>query len=149
MGERGEIVYTNLYNYGMPFIRYRIGDVGIPTDEKCPCGRGLPLMKIIEGRTDDFMKLSSGNIIAPTIWIIILMHYDIENYKVIQEKKNEIRLLIVPGRNFTKESINNIRKEIIEVLKEEITLQIELVEEIPREKSGKVKPIVSKVQENW
>jgi phenylacetate-CoA ligase len=49
-GEEGEIVLTNLNSYTMPFIRYRIGDIGIPSDEKCPCERNLPLMKMLTGR---------------------------------------------------------------------------------------------------
>ena len=84
-GERGEIVYTGLYNYSMPFIRYAVGDIGVPTDEKCPCGRGLPLMKVIEGRTDAFVQVPNGKIFSPIIWTILLRPYKLEHFKVIQE----------------------------------------------------------------
>lgn len=53
-GEQGEIIVTGLYNRAMPLIRYRIGDLGIPSDEKCPCGRSWPLIKSIEGRINDY-----------------------------------------------------------------------------------------------
>ncbi len=57
-GERGEIVCTSLFNYAMPFIRYAIGDVGVPSDEICSCGRTLPLMKTVEGRKDSLLVSS-------------------------------------------------------------------------------------------
>lgn len=148
-GERGEIVYTNLYNYGMPFIRYKIEDVGIPTDERCPCGRSLPLMKIIEGRKDAFIQVPGGGIFSPTIWIVILMHYKLERFKVIQEKVDEIKIQIVPGRCFNQESIDKIKKDANDVLGGEVTINIEIVDKIPREKSGKVRPIVSKLKMDW
>lgn len=145
-GERGEIVYTNLYNHAMPFIRYQIGDVGIATDEKCACGRGLPLMKIIEGRKDDFIKVPNGRVFPPTIWIIILMCYNIESYKVIQEKLDYITIKIIPKSNFDQTSIADIKNKAKDVLGHEVAINIEIVDEIQREKSGKMKAIVSKVK---
>jgi phenylacetate-CoA ligase len=147
-GERGEIVYTNLYNYTMPFIRYKIGDVGIPTDEKCPCGRGLPLMKIIEGRKDAFVQVPNGRIFSPIIWTILLRPYELEHFKVIQEKIDEIKIQIVPGRGFSQETINNLKKDVNSVLGEEVTINIEALDEIPRE-AGKVRSVVSKVKIDW
>lgn len=145
-GERGEIVYTNLYNYSMPFIRYQIGDVGITSDEKCVCGRGLPLMKIIEGRKDDFIKVPDGRIFSPDIWIIILMYYDIEIFKVIQEKLNYITINIVPKSGFNQKSIDEIKNKARNVLGHEVEINIQIVDKILREKSGKMKSIVSKVK---
>jgi len=144
-GERGEIVYTNLYNYAMPFIRYTSGDVGIPTDEKCPCGRSLPLMKILEGRKDAFMQTPDGRIIVPTVWIILLMHYTFEQYKVIQETINKINIQIAPGRDFKLENIPKIKNDVSKLMGPEVIVDIQIVTEIPREKSGKIKPIVSKL----
>ena len=61
-------------------------------------------------------------------------------------KIDEIKILIVPGRCFDQESISNIKKDAKKELGEEVTINIEIVEEIPREKSGKIKPIVSKLK---
>ena len=95
-GERGEIVYTGLYNYAMPLIRYRIGDIGIPSDESCPCGRGLPLMKLIEGRSDSFMQVPDGRIFSPIIWTLIIRKIPgVGQLKAIQEKIDLIRILVV------------------------------------------------------
>ena len=48
LGETGDIVLTTLYNRAMPLIRYRIGDKSLQTDERCSCGRGLPLLRSVE-----------------------------------------------------------------------------------------------------
>ena len=148
-GERGEIVYTNLYNYAMPFIRYKIEDIGIPTQEKCPCSRNLPLMKIIEGRKDSFMKMPNGRIFPPTIWVVILMHYKLDSYKVIQEKIDELTIQIVPLQTFNQDIIEKIKRDTHDVIGGEVKINVEILDEIPREKSGKVKSIVSKLKIDW
>ena len=148
-GERGEIVYTNLFNYAMPFIRYKIEDVGIPTDEKCSCGRGLPLMKLIEGRKDAFIKLADGKIISPIVWTIILRPYNLKQYKVIQETENKIKIQIIPREGVDKSLPETIYKNICLALGSELPIEFELVNEIPREKSGKVRSVISKINVDW
>src|SRR5205085_2015287 len=54
-GTPGEIVITHLATRDFPFIRYRTGDIGVLSDERCCCGRGLPLLKEIQGRATDFV----------------------------------------------------------------------------------------------
>jgi phenylacetate-CoA ligase len=63
-GEEGEIVVTDLMNYGMPFIRYRLGDMGVLSDRKCPCGRAFPMLERVTGRTADFLKKKDGTLVA-------------------------------------------------------------------------------------
>jgi len=149
-GERGEIVYTNLYNYSMPLIRYKIGDVGIPTDEKCPCGRGLPLMKLLEGRKDAFIQLANGKILSPIVWTILLRPYQLKQFKVIQEAKNKIKIQIAQsGKNTNNELLETINNSIRASLGREIAIEIEVKDEIPREHSGKVRSVISKVNIDW
>lgn len=74
------------------------------------------------------------------------MSYNIESYKVIQEKLDEITIKIIPKSNFDQKSIEDIKNKSKEVLGHELKINIEIVDEIPREKSGKMKAIVSKVK---
>jgi len=144
-GERGEIVYTCLYNYAMPMIRYRIGDVGVPSDESCPCGRGLPLMKRLEGRKDAYIKTPSGRIFSPIIWTVLLRPYNLVQFKVIQEKVDKIRIKIIPSKIFNQQTVESIKKDINNVLGEEVRLIVEIVKEIPRDSSGKIRSVISKI----
>lgn len=149
-GERGEIVYTGLYNYTMPLIRYRIEDIGVPSDEKCPCGRGLPLMKLIEGRSDSFMQVPDGKIFSPIIWTAIMRRIPgVGQFKAIQERKDLIRILLVKDEEFTQRTIDQIEHDIKEVMGEKINIEIEIVDEIPKDKTGKVRAAVSKVRIEW
>ena len=149
-GESGEIVYTNLYNYTMPFIRYKIEDVGIPSDEKCNCGRGLPMMKILEGRKEVFMITPNGKIIPPIIWPVIMEKIkSISQYKIIQEKINLITIKIVPTKSLKDEEINRMIFEIKSYIGDDIEIKVDFVETIPREKSGKFKTVISKIKTDW
>jgi len=143
--ESGEIVYTGLYNYAMPLIRYRVGDVGVPSDEICPCGRRLPLMKCLEGRKDAFIKIPSGRIFSPIIWAILMKPYELNHFKVIQEKIDKINVLLVPSISFTEENLFMLNNDIKNVLGQEVEIDITLVEKISREKSGKIRSVVSKI----
>ena len=63
-GEDGRIVVTELVNFGMPMIRYEVGDRGVPSNCVCPCGRSLPLMERLVGRVADFLVAEDGSQVA-------------------------------------------------------------------------------------
>jgi phenylacetate-CoA ligase len=98
-GERGEILYTSLFNYSMPLIRYAVGDVGVPSDDVCPCGRTLPLMKVVEGRTDSLLRLPNGRLLSPVTVIGAMDAFDlfnqIEEYKLLQKRVDQLIFYIL------------------------------------------------------
>ncbi|MES2352553.1 MAG: hypothetical protein V4641_33730, partial [Pseudomonadota bacterium] len=61
-GDSGAIVVTHLASADFPFIRYATGDVGALDTRQCPCGRGLPLLKRVEGRVTDFVVALDGTV---------------------------------------------------------------------------------------
>jgi phenylacetate-CoA ligase len=130
----------------MPLIRYKIEDIGVPSDEMCPCGRGLPLMKLIEGRSDSFMQTPDGRIFSPIIWTLIMRQIPgIGQFKAIQERRDLIRILVVKDQAFTEATAWQIVHDVQEVMGEEMHVDVDVVEDIPRDKSGKVRCAVSKV----
>lgn len=149
-GERGRLLYTSLYNYAMPLIRYDVGDVCVPTDESCPCGRGLPLMKHIEGRVDDFVITPNGRIFSPIIWTIIMRAISgIAKYKIVQKTKRDLVVQLVKDSDFSSATIRQVNEGITKHLGDDITIKIELVNEIPKDKSGKLRSVVSEAKINW
>lgn len=149
-GERGELICTGLHSYTMPFIRYKIGDIGIPSDKKCPCGRGLPLMEKLEGRTEDFVKLPGGKVFAPTVFFVIMRDIrGIKQYRIVQEKIDKLLVYIVPGENFTLEVTYRVQQEIRKTLKNNVPIEIKMVDELPRDPSGKLRSVISKVPINF
>jgi len=83
-GETGNLIITDLCSYAMPFIRYEIGDLGTPSDEKCPCGRNLPIMKSLNGRTYDYILTSDRRLLSGLFFHHILVHYEIQGIKEFQ-----------------------------------------------------------------
>lgn len=154
LGEIGEIVATGLHNYAMPMIRYNLGDIGIPTDERCSCGRSWPLVQSIEGRTNDIFIMQSGRKLYPRFvfaWIgneIKEYLFCLSQYQIIQEKRNKIILRVVKGREFDPKVVSKIKGNIENScirMGEDVSVDIEIVQEIPREKSGKRRKIISLV----
>ena len=146
-GERGEVVYTSLYNYAMPLIRYQVGDVATPTDEICPCGRGLPLLKSVEGRKDDFIQLPSGKAISPmTIHLIVKHTPEIVECQVTQESLDKISVSLVVTGKFTNVHSQRLIQEMNQALNNEISVDIRVVDAIQRGPNGKMRMVISKVK---
>jgi phenylacetate-CoA ligase len=143
VGERGEIILTPLWNYAMPLIRYKIGDIGIRSDETCPCGRGLPLMKVLEGRSDDFIILPSGRIIPPYVTSMYFSNIEgIAEYKIIQETKQHFIIQIVLREGYNDDLFLQLKDRFRKRFREPVTIDIEAVDAISR--GGKLRRVVSK-----
>ncbi len=138
-GKVGKIIITNFDNFTMPLIRYEIGDVGVLSDKQCHCGRGLPLIKTIEGRTTNFLRTPSGDIIPFLYWNYFFEQYGpyIQQFQVIQEELDFIVIKIVPANNYNPEIKSGLIKGVQKQLGEEIKLQVVEVEEIPLSPTGK------------
>ena len=151
--EPGEIIVTGLNNYAMPLIRYRIGDVGTPTNERCPCGRSWPLIKDIQGRSYDRISLSNGaKISLPHIYPYLYQElkgnvFSILQFQIIQETKKTIIFKIVKGKNFDLKMLERIKSNLetyFAGLGENLEVIMQIVEEIPIER-GKRRTLISKV----
>jgi phenylacetate-CoA ligase len=158
-GERGEMVYTSLHNQAMPIIRYGIQDIGIPLDDECACGISLPLMKMIEGRQNSFIMLPDGSVVSPWRFIealkLFLLTDDIAKYRIIQEKKDHIKIYIEKTHDKVEEQfinewiLNKTKKEFTEngINLSDILIEINYVDAIPSSKRGKLNVISSKLND--
>ena len=144
-GQPGNILITDLLNFGMPFIRYKIEDTGIPDDQQCPCGRGLPLMRMVAGRTTDFLKTPKGVSVsgsALTIYLITSVP-GIKQAQIIQDKIDHLLFKLVTGREFLEAGAQTFGKKVSEFFGGEMRYDIQYVEEIPKEASGKYRFSIS------
>lgn len=151
-GERGVILLTGLRNFGMPLIRYKIGDVGKSSSELCGCGRGLPLMSSIEGRVSDFMAYYDEALrrvvpVGPMYPIIIsvVMHMPVENCQVVQENINRLTVRLVKGKGYVNEHTDFMVKQLQKYLGDRIKIDVEFVDFIPPLQSGKRSVFLSKI----
>jgi phenylacetate-CoA ligase len=145
-GESGEIVVTHLATQEFPFIRYRTGDVGALSTEICSCGRGLPLLKEIHGRSTDFLIAYDGTILHGLAVIYVLRDLaGVKEFKIIQESIDTTRVQIVKDDAYQPNFDLIIQSEFKKRLGEKVGIYIEYKTEIKAEKSGKYRYVVSEV----
>jgi phenylacetate-CoA ligase len=142
----GRLVVTGLHNFAMPLIRYEIGDVSGIQVESCPCGRPLPLLLPITSKAEDLVVLPDGRFISGSV----LTHpfkpmTHIAESQIIQEELGRIRIKVVPRPGYDEGDQAKLLASLRERLGNEIRLEIERVETIPREARGKFRWVVSKV----
>jgi len=145
-GQAGEVVVTHTATGEYPFLRYRTGDVAVLDDGRCPCGRGLPMLRDIQGRTTDFIVAPDGTVMHGLALIYVLRDQPgVEAFKIIQESVERLRVLVVPGEAFTEDTERAVVTGLSQRLGEGVTIEVEKVSDIPRERSGKFRYVVSKV----
>lgn len=145
--ERGEIILTNLTNYGMPFLRYKIGDVGIPSDGLCSCGRGLPLMDKIEGRDTDIISTPTGKYLIVHFFTALFEYIEgVDQFQVVQNKIDKITIKIVKNSAFTQDDLDHIENTIQTNAGEDVSINVEFVKSIPVSQSGKRRFVISNVK---
>jgi phenylacetate-CoA ligase len=146
MGQTGEIVVTHLATADFPFIRYRSGDVGALDADPCPCGRGLPVLGRIEGRSTDFVVAADGTIMHGLALIYVLRDMEeIDEFKIVQESLARIRVLIVAPRPLPVPRVAEIQHQFCRRLGQGVDVRVEQVTHIPRERSGKYRYVVSHI----
>jgi len=146
-GEVGETLVTDLYNKAMPLIRYEIGDVGIPAEAKCGCGRGLPVMQMAAGRVTDFLVGNDGRIVSGVVLstYLITRVSGMEQLRFLQDNVGEICIQIVKNHSFKEENITTLKQLVKQFLGEKVHIDIEFTESIPKEVSGKYRFTISSI----
>ena len=154
-GETGEVVVTSLFNYAMPFVRYNLGDVGIPSDEMCECGRNLPLMQMVEGRKDALLILPNGKLMTPRAFTYALHEFKyyncIEKFQIVQNRIDAFDFILKIKEKSCKEEVVNteLLKHLQNIFNlKDVVFEIKFVDDIPLDKSGKLMAVVSKLKSN-
>lgn len=135
----GNLIITDLTNRGMPLIRYEIGDTATVLGQACPCGRGLPRLGRVHGRTSDIIYTPEGNKISG-ISILDTFIIHIEGFKQVQIIQNEIDFLvfnIVKDGSFCETSMIRLREIVPEIFGPQMRYSTEFVDRIPRTARGK------------
>lgn len=145
-GESGEIVVTHLATRDFPFIRYRTGDIAVLDNKMCACGRGLPMIREIQGRTTDFVMTHDGAVMHGLALVYILRDLpEVKAFKIVQESRELTQVLIIPEKTLDAAIKAKIVQGFKARLGQEVTVEIDEVSEIPAEKSGKFRYVISKV----
>jgi len=153
-GAEGRIVITNLHNYGMPFIRYDLGDSGTLVKGRCACGRSLPRLGALVGRKNRFLVTRSGRrVFAGTLFLDRFAGLGLRQYQIVQEDLDNVTMRLVPAPgDASQEGLAALEarvRALIEAgLGDELALHIQFVDRIEPSAEGKHVFMLSLVRES-
>ena len=144
-GKLGRLVATGLLNADMPLVRYELGDHGAlaPAGASCPCGRTLPLLAAIEGRSDDLIVTPDGRRVG-RLDPVFKADLPIREAQIIQERLDRVRVRLVPAHGYTQEDARTVARRLRQRLGD-MEVVVEEVDAIPRSANGKFRAVVSLV----
>ena len=135
-GEPGEIVITDLYSHEAPFIRYATGDIAVLSARRCPCGRALPLLERVEGRSNDSITSPDGRAINSLALIYSVREIEgIERFKITQKTLTSFHIQLVCADRYSSASEVLIRKNWEQLLRADVKVSFEYLAELPAERS--------------
>ena len=148
-----KVIATGFWNHAMPLIRYDTGDVVIkkPSEEKCSCGRAFTTVDSIVGREGDKVVTPSGQTFGVTILIHLLYVVcggkDIAETQFVQDEPDHLTVRYVPGNDFSPSNFREVQQKFKSHLPEDIRIDFVRFEAVPRTESGKLKRVVSYLNE--
>jgi phenylacetate-CoA ligase len=143
-GTAGRLICTGLLNPEMPLIRYQVGDRARPAVEtgRCGCGRTLPVISGIEGRSNDLLLARDGRRVY---WVNpILYGLPLLEAQIIQESFDLIRVRCVAAPGFNRGHEARLRERLQQRMGE-IAVVVELVASIPRGERGKFRAVICQI----
>jgi phenylacetate-CoA ligase len=148
-GEKGRIVVTGLHHYTNPFIRYEIDDVAISGDRNCSCGRGLEMIKSVEGRIMDRVITPEGKELIFQYFTNLFAEIpNVEEFQIVQNKIDKVIINIVKTRTYSDSDEKRIYSELRDFVGPSLNIELNYVDEIKKGKTGKKHYIISKVNPN-
>jgi len=143
-GELGEVVVTDLHNYGAPFIRYVNGDLAVAMPvARCACGRALSRLQRVEGREMDTLRDGEGRPIGGMFFSVLfsVLADRVRGFQIVQRKDRSIDLKLVPGRMFDDSLLEMVKRNCEKAIPG-VDLRTHVVSDIPIEPSGKSRVVV-------
>jgi phenylacetate-CoA ligase len=145
-GQSGDVVVTDLHNYGMPMIRYVNGDLArFARTEHCACGRTLARLERVEGRRADMMVDKEGNVVPGIVFHVLFSDARVElvkQFQAVQRESGAVVLKVVRGRDFAEDAFNAVQGRFSTYLRG-LPFTVEFHEAIPpHTRSGKIQTVV-------
>jgi phenylacetate-CoA ligase len=143
-GELGEVVVTDLHNWGAPFIRYLTGDLAVERGPgRCACGRALTVLDRVEGRTTDTLRDGEGRPVSGLFFNVLFSSLadEVRGFQVVQRRDRSIHLKMVPTERFGEAVLERVRRNTRKFIPG-VELRIELIPELPVDRGGKLRVVV-------
>ncbi|MCF6306650.1 MAG: phenylacetate--CoA ligase family protein [Flavobacteriaceae bacterium] len=146
-GVSGKIVITSLYNKAHPLIRYEIGDAGILSEKST---FKTPIIEKLIGRTNDIATLPSGKVVPGLTFYYVTKSVieddgNVKEFIIEQNKLDAFHIVYVSEIELNSDEIANIKKALNDYLESNLNLTFKRVEVLKRNKRGKLKQFISKI----
>jgi phenylacetate-CoA ligase len=142
-GEVGEVVLTDLHNYGQPLIRYRNGDLAIamPGAARCGCGRSHPRLASVEGRQTETLRDGEGKPVGGMIFNLAFspLADSVRPFQAVQHRDGSITVKVVPaaaGGPVPAAALDHVARSCARYLPG-VPVRFETVADIPATRTGK------------
>jgi phenylacetate-CoA ligase len=139
-----QIVGTSLGNRFMPLYRYATGDTVRLSGASCACGRAFPVVDEIDGRLEDVVRAPSGRVVG-RLGSVFKDTLGVRESQIIQDRLDHLLVLVAAGPGYGRVAESQIRSNLNDRLGGEMSIDIEIVDKIPRSASGKLRFLVSKI----
>tara|TARA_R110000772_G_scaffold34729_1_gene84161 strand:- start:1967 stop:3277 length:1311 start_codon:yes stop_codon:yes gene_type:complete len=144
--ESGDLVITDLHNFGFPLIRYVNGDRATLMAASCSCGNPLPIMQSVDGRKLDIIKTPEGGSIPGELFPHLFKEYKgVIKFQIKQKTVNTVDIYIVTNELFSTEDKQSIADEINKYSNNSLLLNFHLVDDIPLTAAGKHRVTICEV----
>lgn len=146
-GAPGRVVVTQFHNDAMPLIRYELGDIAVAAapDERCACGRTLPLLASVEGRIPDLVVAPDGTFLVTHFFVVLFKNLQsIHRYQIVQDEPDRIRARLVARPGAPRQELERtIRREVAAATRGSLATEFEWIDEIPLSGNGKRRLVIS------
>jgi phenylacetate-CoA ligase len=145
----GNLIITNLNNHAMPFIRYKIGDIGIPSKlTTCSCGRGLPLIDKVIGRDTEVFNFYDGTKIAGEMFIHLMKDFPVNEYQFVQKSESCVMMRLKKGDNISTRLMSQIKETYSKYLPENVVIKFEELDKFEKTQTGKFRFVIRDFSKN-
>jgi phenylacetate-CoA ligase len=146
-GQNGFLVGTTLHNTAFPLLRFRVGDVSALMPGECTCGRSARRIADVTTKAEDLVVTPDGRLVSPSV----LTHpfkpiHHLRMSQIIQERIDLLRVKLVPGGEFGPADEAKLVAALQERVGAGMRIEVEIVTEISRERSGKFRWVISRVR---
>lgn len=148
--ETGAVVVTDLTNFGMPFIRYLVGDTARMAEKPCSCGRTYPLIESLEGRIADYVRTPDGEYISGISLTenFAMVLEGVKQMQIVQDRLDHLLFRVVQGEDGQDQALRgDIARLVLERFGSSMRHDVEYVDSIQSETSGKYRFCVSKLDQ--
>jgi phenylacetate-CoA ligase len=141
----GDVVISNLVNRGTVLLNYRLGDIATLLPDPCSCGRTLPLLSFLEGRTDDWITLPDGRLLHPqAIRIIFTAEQSVWQYQVVQQAPAQFSVAVIAADDCDRTQLQaRLVAQFRNTFGEDSHITVSFVSDLPRTARGKVRPVIA------